>query len=404
MKSISKFLSMLMFTLVTSSLFAATSGLSFAFTALFMGGGSFMAPDAAALNGPKTDVEAIAKGASLYDKMFISQTLNSLDIAKDCKVHKRVSSNGLLLPKLVVENGIRRLNTDVQTRAGEHRTLDGRKLFVFPGMKIVRMIPEELRESFLDEMEGLDPNAPQIPFAKWVWQQEFDKLKSEINDAAYLNRRATAPVWSAAGPYTAGLYVTFGAEFNIYRVVTTTLAGESPDTHPAKFAKEDNLTICDGLGTIIAKEIADSNLTAIVTGAIDASNALDKFEIIYNAIPVAQRAQGGEFLVSPTVYQHYIKNERAVFQYTSAPGSMDGIKYVEGSGKKFIIKECTWMGTSGRVIVNIKQNLRMGTFAEDGFNRIGKVVEDLHGTNAAIKFLLGFQIADLEVLHVNNQA
>jgi hypothetical protein len=62
------------------------------------------------------------------------------------------------------------------------------------------------------------------------------------------------------------------------------------------------------------------------------------------------------------------------------------------------------MGTSGRVIVNIKQNLRMGTFAEDGFNRIGKVVEDLHGTNAAIKFLLGFEIADLEVLHVNNQA
>jgi len=83
--------------------------------------------------------------------------------------------------------------------------------------------------------------------------------------------------------------------------------------------------------------------------------------------------------------------------------SGDGKMYVWGSGKKWEVRECSWMGSSQRIIMTQFDNMIVGTniAATPG---ITKTVETLHGYKSVAKFLIGSEIADLENLYVNDQA
>lgn len=352
---------------------------------------------------PSTDVAAIAKWAGMYGKIMINQTLNGLDILKDVAVDRLVSRNGKLLPKFSAQGGMRPLNTNIEENGRKERTYSGRKLFVFDGMKLFKIIPDDLRASYLSDM--LQPGAKEIPFAQWVWEREREKLASEINDNSYFSKKVNAVDYDAADSYVANTdYIVFGATEDIYKCVTNAAAGESPLTHPAKWELvNEKVTLGDGFGTIIASEIAAGNLPVIATGAINSSNALDKLEMMYKSITVAHRNKGGLFRVAPDVFRAYIDHERDVFGSTATPDSGDGKKYIYGSGKKWEIRECTWMGESGRVIATQFDNLQVGTNLQDNPG-LTNIVQTLHGYKAVAKFLFGMEIADLENLYVNDQA
>lgn len=348
-----------------------------------------------------TDYAAIAQGAQNFDKMFLAQIINGLDFINDMKVHRKVSGNGLLLPKMTVSGGIRPQNFNVEDPKSTNRTWSGRKLYVKPAMKIISIVPEEARESFQDE--GLDPNAKELPYGQWVWQREFEKIKQEINDNMYLGvDESGAAAFNSGSTYAVGDYVNFNN--TIYKCVTITTAGQSPTTHPAKWTDVDHLVISEGPGTIIANEITASNITPITTGAISNTNALTKFELMYNDMTAAHRNLGGYFLCSSDVFRAYIEHERTTYGNVATADMGDGKKYIYGSGKKWEIRECSWMGTSGRVIATQKDNLRFGTNLEANMSSIGKVVETLHGYKAVVKWLQGFEISDLETFYCNEQA
>lgn len=353
---------------------------------------------------PITDVEAIAKWAGKYDRKMISQMLNGLDVFQDLRVDRNVSRHGKLLPKFTAENGLRPLDVNVEENGRKERTIGGRKLFVHDMMKLFKIVPEELIESFLSDM--IAPGAKQIPFAQWFWEKEMEKLGSEINDNFYSSEyHADAADYSAAATYTAGDYIKF-TDDNFYKCVTNTSAGESPTSAAAKWTEVNALVGFDGPAKIIADEITATNLSATVTGAITSSNAMDKLELMYKDMTEAHRNKGGVVRMSWDNYRNYVLHERSVFGPTANINTADGRKFIEGSGKKWEIKPHSWMSGAGRVIFDLEgNNLRAGTdLVGTRPPKIGKIVDTVHGYKTSAKMLLGFQIADLECLYVNDQA
>lgn len=327
--------------------------------------------------------------------------VNDLEIAQHFKVIRNLRT-AKLLPKYTPGKGWRPVDTAV-TSAMNKGSWGSRKIQPHTGMKILSLNPEDYRDSFASEM--LDPNATEGPFAGFVWKEEFKKLIAEVNDNAYLSKDLTdTDDFDAAATYDAGDYVVFGSNRLIYECLATTSAGQSPTTHPAKWQDVTALAVCDGIGTIIAAEITATNLTAVATGALSTSNALDKVEDMVKSMTAAMRKAGGTIFMSWGTYDKYLTHEKSVFPYVANPALGNEQKYVYGSMNKWKIQPATWMGTSGRVIATVDGNLVMGTNQLEDGNKIGKLIPTLHGYDAIIKMITGYQIADLEYLVVNNQA
>lgn len=353
--------------------------------------------------------KSLAAGIALFigqnDKQLISQTLNGLDFVNQVRVIRNASLNGTGLQKMTVAGGIRPINLNLTEREGTQRTFSGRKLQVYEGMKIIDLIPEELYKTWMSDM--LEPGATKMPFAEWVWMKEFEKIGSEINDNIYLSDYAgDAADWASGTAYAVGDYVTFGTYSDIYKCNTITTAGQSPTTHAAKWDNVTDSVISTGWGTIIADEIIAGNISGgnlITTGAITSSNAMTKVEAMVNGMTVAHRNKGGIIRVSPTVYANYIKEEKTVFTAALTQGMGAEKKTVYGF-PKWAIEQCTWMGSSSRIIATQKENLAFGCNLESDMNKVGKTIETLHGTKSVVKWIQGCEIADLETLYVNDQA
>lgn len=355
------------------------------------------------------DLDAISGYAGSYGSEMITSVLNGLDIAKDIKVIRNLTAP-LHLPKIKANPGTRPLDTSIEDPKNPQRKVTKRTLTPRTGMKIFAVVPEEYRDTFISEQLG--ENAADLPptFAGYVWQEEFAKLASELNDNAYASEyNGDAPAFDAADTYSAGDFVKYNKV--IYEVLSSTNAGETPDSHPNKFADADGISIVDGFGKIIVDAIADSSIPSsnvVSTGSITSSNAWTKVNDMLTAIGSANNALrnlGGTVHVSQDVFDKYIASEKAAFSSTAVPESADGLKYVWNSAKKWVIKPASWMGTSQRIIWNARtQNLVMGTNQVENVNRLGKVIPTLHGYKAIAKFILSYQIADTEVLFINNQA
>jgi hypothetical protein len=352
---------------------------------------------------PATEITAIAKWAGKYSTQFLSQMLNGLDVFNDLYAYRNVSRHGVLLPKYTASSGLRPLDPYLEDQGVKERSWSGRKLMVYDCMKLFKFVIDELIGSFQNDV--LASGAKEIPFAQWVWSKEMEKLAAEVNDAFYLSTyKADAAAYNASqvADYAVGAYVLFNDDY--YKCVTAATTGQSPTTHAAKWSKVNHLVCFDGIGTIIAAEITASNLSPITTGAISASNAIEEVDLIINSMTPAHRAKGGIIHVSPVVYMYYLQNLKTAYPHWITPEAGDGTQYVYGSGKKWMLKAATWMGTSQRIIANVEgKNLYVGTNLT-AIPAITNMVPTLHGYKAVSKFLMGSQIGDLECLYVNEQA
>lgn len=406
MKRLITLLSLAALVLFGSGFAHAVLGIDMAAAAVGMTAIAFFTPtiEGSLMMAATTDVDAIAKWAGMYSKKMLNQMLNGLDIMKDLKADRLVTRHGKLLPKFEAFGGMRPLDVNVEENGRAERKFSGRKLYVYDMMKLFKIVPEEqgLLDSFMSDM--IAPGAKQIPFAQWVWQKEMEKLASEINDNFYLQvRKSNTADYNAGTTYGVGDYIKF-TDDNYYRCIDATTAGQSPVSHAAKWVLVNHLVSFDGFAKIIADEITASNITGIVTGAISNSNALDKIELMYKDLTIAHRNAGGVVRVSYDVYEKYLTHEKTVYPNVLDQKMGDMVKTIYGSGGKWVIKPATWMGTSQRIIFDVKaENLVVGTniTATPG---VTKTVETLHGYKSVAKWLLGCQISDLEVLYVNDQA
>lgn len=356
---------------------------------------------------PATNVDAIAKWAGMYSKQMFAQVINGLDVFADLSVDRNVSRFGKLLPKFKAEKGLRPLDTSIDNNGQNQRSIGGRKLMVYDSMKIFNIVVDDLITSFLSDM--MVPGAKEIPFAQWFWQKEFEKLGSEINDNfSSAEYAGNAAAFDSGAVYTfsasVSTFVKFGTLNDIYKLVSTTTAGQSPTTHPAKWTKVNEKVTHTGHLTIIKNEITGgAHTNVITTGTVTNANALEKVELIYNSMTVAHRNAGGKVWLSPTDYTAYMQNYRTVYPYSMNDMSGDGAKYIFASGKKWEVKQATWLGTSRRIIFDLQMNLRVGTNLVTNPG-ITNIVPTLHGYDAVSKFFLGAEICDLETLYTSEQA
>jgi hypothetical protein len=353
---------------------------------------------------PATDITAIKGYIAKQDKTLINQMLNELDIVKDLPTLKNVREPRQL-NKMTVDDGVRPLNLDIEKAKGG-RKWTKRVLMPQRAMKIIKMIPEELRETW--QSEFLPINAEEVPFAKWVWEQEFAKIAEEINDNFYYSVFHGGEVedFSAGTVYDPGDLVYFNEI--IYKMVAgaATTAGQSPTTHPAKWADVDNQVICDGPDALIKKAIASEGLLTVGTGAFTETNAYDYAREMYGNVKETHRNKKMVAYVSIDVAMDIATQQNLKF------GSGKGISGIDIEGHKpftlrntrLEIKPVTWMRASRRIIMTLPGNLIVGMDQLSDANKVGKVVDTLHGYRAIVKFMLGCQFRDLECLYVNDQA
>lgn len=355
---------------------------------------------------PTNDITAIANYAGTYSKALIGALLNALDIAQDIYVMRGVKAP-VNLTKLTITKGIRPLDTSIDDLDETGRVWSGRTITVKPAMKLFKVIPEELRATWMSEQ--LDENAAVEPYAQWVWTQEFATVAEEINESVfYAKYHADAAAFNPATVYHAGDAVKY-TDKSFYQANQTTTAGDTPVSAPAKWDNINNTAICDGLGTIIVNEIAGGGIPAgqvIATNVISSTNAVAELRKLYLGAPLKFRGKKAIMYISPSVMENY----RADYDTRYGKGNSIAdntedmpVIYLKGTQQRVRLKECSWMGVSQRVIYTFDQNLVMATNQLDAANSIGKMIPTLHGYKAIMKYLIGFQIQDLEVLYVNDK-
>ncbi|WP_207503818.1 hypothetical protein [Telluribacter humicola] len=359
------------------------------------------------------DITAIQNYSGQYAPSIIRAITEQLSVADDMYVIRNLTAPRKLW-RYVANKGLRPIDTSVEDTTREQGKFSSRTITPKTGMKILKVIPEELRQTFLSEQ--LDPNAKEYPqgFSQYFWEEQGKALAEEIelNVGDSFDPDDIA-AFDAADTYTVGEIVKFtrsatdGEEF--FECISATTAAQSPTTHPAKWENANARCVVKGICTIVKEERTAGNLAGNVinTGAITNTNALTVIDgSMWDAIPEKVKKVGVTFYVSHSVFNKRVKALRQVKNdgtyYTEAEVKELRNQIIDSNGKG-VIKACSWMGESQLIIATIKDNLVMGTNQLSDFNSIGKMVETLHGYKTILKMILAFQVQDLSVLFVNDQ-
>lgn len=155
--------------------------------------------------------------------------------------------------------------------------------------------------------------------------------------------------------------------------------------------------VADGFLTIIDALITATTITPVTTGAITSANAVTKIELVTDAAPAWLKKQGGTVYVSYTVFAYYRIHYRATYGFSFNPDLAGKYKI---DGTNFTLEPASWMGTELTVLLTADKNLCVGTDAN------GVEVHPTKQYNLIeTRFMMpiGFQIADLDAIVVNDQ-
>jgi hypothetical protein len=353
------------------------------------------------------DVSALAAYAGDYEKQLFSTMVNGLDIANDITVMPNIKHKKNLTKLTATANAKPFSTTEEYAGALKYAP---RVLEVRPGKVELLIDLEEYRETWQAEQmgPGSGANKNNIPFAAYVWDQVFKSLGSEINDrTAYFGiDKDDAAAFDPGVAYAVGDIVTFESNSitHYYRANTATLAGESPATHPAKWDNVSAEAIAEGLGAKLEAEVTAANLSEVALGAVTTgAEALAAQRELFRSLSPKYKNMGVTLYQSFTDYELLMDGiEDKITKYTKDDNTP---VYLPGTDRKCLVKPCTWLAGSRRLIASPKPNILMGTDLLSDMNDI-KVLENakLWTMPVGIKFLVGFQIRDLEAITIGDQS
>lgn len=214
------------------------------------------------------------------------------------------------------------------------------------------------------------------------WDYDFDP--EEFRNT-YLANDPGAPFYQAALQHVSDAYLDQLLQNTLYLGVR---AG----------AGTTAAAICDGWGTIIAALITATTLTPVATGAISDANGVTKFESMVEAGPAWLRENGGVIYCSYAKFDNFRKHYR----------TLNSFKFdVNAEGKykldnlNVTIQPAAWMGSSGRLIYTMPNNLVFGTDIE----RV-QVAASMRRNIIEVRHMMpaGCQIQDLDAIVVNDVA
>jgi hypothetical protein len=373
-----------------------------------------------------TTAENLA-GLTTYAEMnqmkLIASLFNGLDIANDVMVHPNVK-NKIPMPKLSIGNGLRPYAVGMEYKAGD-AVYTNRFLEVKIGKRELFLDPEAYRATYLIWLTspGSDATRRSIPYEQFFWEEVIKNIKREINDeVAYygFDGSATA-VLDTGDPYVVGDRVKFATATNNpqnvldwYECVTNAAAGETPDTHAAKWLNVTARAITVGFKTRIADGISASEISPVATGAITATSgvAIAAFKKLFRAYGPAYKNTGIITSCSFTDWEFLLDDLGEKYKGIKDDAEANGYLTLPESNKKNIVKPASWLGSSRRLVAgpvfmdgkNPKHmNLFMGTDLLSDLNGIDTNKIGF-GLWAGIKGAMGFNYQDATGLKVGDQA
>lgn len=363
------------------------------------------------------DITALAAYGGQYERNIIGSVYDKITLAEDAYVYNNLTAPAKLW-RYDAADGMRPVDTSVEDTkrtqgAFAEQTIDPRVW-----MKILKIIPEELRKTFLSEQ--LQANAKEYPggFQQYFWDEQAKRAAREINQNSYFGvDPESVAAWASGSTYAVGDKVKFdmgaGEGMEYWQCVTITSTTQSPLTHPAKWLNINNRCLAKGWGTWIAEGIVASTITPITLGSLTSSNAFDKIDTeFYQAIPeeVRDNVDKIEILCSGATFEK--RRQHILTKFPNSPEIM--VKEGNVSGKiwgtdgRDEVKKVSWMRNSNRLIANItvdgKKNLVMGVDRLPDPGAIGEMVKFLHGYKTVMKGILAYQIADRSKLYVSEAA
>lgn len=117
-------------------------------------------------------------------------------------------------------------------------------------------------------------------------------------------------------------------------------------------------TNIQGLRAQVAAAITATKITAIATGAITQATARDKFEQVFDAVPVDFQSEELLMICSPELARWYNRDYRAEFGTTNVyEGMKKELTQTALDGTNALITPCPGMAGSQRIIVTTPNNL-----------------------------------------------
>lgn len=295
------------------------------------------------------DLVNIQNGFVKFGGQIIRKQVNEFDLAQNGILVLKNLNQPQVLPKIRAKGAPRpyRAQSDASNNGVK---FDDRVITAYQSKWDFDYDPEEYRNTYLATA------APGVPYFQFAVEQIGTEYLAAINDVT--------------------------AYFGVRNPAGTTAAD-----------------IATGWGTIIAQETAASNIEVSSTGIITIDDAVEQVEQIARTCPTWMRRKGFDIHVSYDVFNKYSDSYRKQFGFKYDPEA-DGTYRIDGFNKVKLIAQ-SFLGESQRIIASCSNNLVMGTDG-DRISVPSSINRNIIEGRAMMP--VGFQIADLEAIFVNDQA
>lgn len=156
--------------------------------------------------------------------------------------------------------------------------------------------------------------------------------------------------------------------------------------------------LADGFGTLIAAAVTAGKVPVTTTAITTGATAFAAVQAMVSAAPAWMREKGFRILCSYAVFDFYAQEYAKQFGYQF---NADVTNRYRINNQNAFLQPVSWMGTSGRLIATIDDNLAMGTDG-DAVQVATSVRRNI--IEARLMMPIGFQIADLDAMLVSTQA
>lgn len=362
------------------------------------------------------DFNSLSSYAFNFEKQLMGKLYAELNVTAD---GIRVMQNLKVptkLPRLAVGKGLKPYTGNFAPMDNQFKYSD-REIAVERAQRDIALDPEQYRQTYLTLADATAANAgssnankqAQIPFAQFTWQEYMKENAQEVLQMFYHGvGKAAFANYNSGSTYAVGAKIAYSATVNgitetqYYVCVTATSAGENPVSHPAKWSWAGNLAITKGIGSRLAYAISNEGFNQVAaTGALTTADAYDQFTEVFRLQNEIVKRSGVLMYCSQNSYETLLDSIEQ--NSTKNYELINGIAFLPKTDQKAIIKPVNWLAGSNRILCTPANNLILGTDKTSDMNQL-TVIPTHYKLETSLSFAIGTQIADLDVLTVNDQA
>lgn len=337
----------------------------------------------------------------LLRKLYHSMNAQEQGIFVQGKVKSKINMH-----KMLVRKGLKPFTGTFAAKPDI--SFEPRVLEVEKAQRDLQIFPDKYRRTFAEKMRGDGENANNmtIPFAQFMWETVMQEQANEVvTESVYHGVGAAAfAAHNPASTYAVGALIKYvqDGELRYFRCITAAAAGENPDTNPEKWDWAGARAICKGFKAIFDAEVSAGKLAPVSIGAPDNVNAYDQFTTMYRSQLEVVRTQASKVLLLCSQDSSEALDDSVEKKFVNfKPG--ETVRVLPKTGGKGIIMPVPWLTGSKRIISTVVDNLVMGTDATSDQN-IVKPIEQMYHIDFGLSFMMGFQVQDLDVLKISDQA